>query len=148
MPVDPVRVVLADNHAAMRRSLRLLLDGEGDLNVVAEAGDLATARRELHHHQPQVLVLDLGMCQRSCMEAIGGLRREVPGAEIVALTMEENPAFERRAIDAGAIGFVIKDRADSELADAVRGAAHSAEQINADVSAGRYSLRQRAVAGR
>ncbi len=147
MPVDPIRVVLADNHAVMRRSLRLLLDGEADVHVVAEAGDLATVMREVHQHQPQVLVLDLRMCSGSSIEAIGRLRREVPGSEIVVLTMEEGPAFERRAIAAGAIGLVVKDRAGSELAAAIRGAAHGERHVRANVSAGRYSLRQSAVVG-
>ncbi|MEO8968735.1 MAG: response regulator transcription factor [Solirubrobacteraceae bacterium] len=151
MPVDPIRVVLADNHAAMRRSLRLLLDGEADVHVVAEVGDLAAVMREVHQHQPRVLVLDLGMCNGSSIEVIGRLRREVPGAEIVVLTMEEGPAFERRAIDAGAIGLVLKDRAPGELAAAIRGAAHGERHVSADVSAdvgaNRYSPRPSAVVG-
>ncbi len=145
MTVDPIRVVLADNHAAMRRSLGLLLDGEADVHVVAEAGDLATIASLVHQHRPQVLVLDLGMYNGSSIEAIGRLRREVPGSEIVVLTMEENPAFEWRAIGAGAIGFVVKDRAGSELLDAVRSAAHGEPHVSASVTAGLYSLRRRAL---
>lgn len=147
MARDPIRVVLADNHAAMRRSLRILLDGDRDVQVVAEAGDLATVTLQLNQHRPQVLVLDLGMYNGSSIDAIGRLRREVPGSEIVVLTMEESPAVARRAIDAGAIGFVLKDRADSELLDAVRGAAHGEEYVSAYVSSGSYSVGQGALAG-
>lgn len=147
MPVDPILVVLGDNHAAMRRSLRLLLDGEAGVHVVAEAGDLATVMRDVHAQQPQVLVLDLGMSNGSSIEAIGRLRREVPGSQIVVLTMEDDPAFERRALDAGAIGFVVKDRSGSELANAIRGAARGEQHVSADVGAGRYSLRYSAVLG-
>lgn len=146
---DLIRVVLADKHAAMRRSLGLLLDGEADVQVVAEAGDLATVMREVRQHQPHVLVLDLGMCDGSSIEAIGRLRREAPGSEIVVLTMKEGPAFERRAIDAGAVRRVLKDRAGSELATAIRGAAHGEQHVSADVSAdvgaGRYSPRPSAL---
>lgn len=139
---EPIRVVLADNHPAMRRSLRMLLDGQRDVQVVAEAGDLATVMLQVRQHRPQVLVLDLGMYNGSSIEAIGRLRREVPGAAVVVVTMEESPAFARRAIDAGAIGFVLKDRGDSELPDAVRSAAHGQEYVSAQVSSGVYSLRQ------
>ncbi len=138
----PIRVVLADNHAAMRRSLRLLLDGEEDLQVVAEAERVSTVMRAVHHHQPRVLVLDLGMHNGSSIKAIRRLRQEVPGSEIVVLTMKESPAFARRAIDAGAVGYVLKDRADSELADAIRSAAHGKEYVSVQVSAGLDSLRQ------
>lgn len=129
MPIGSIRVVLADSHPAMRRSLRLLLDGDRDVHVIAEAEDLATVMTQVHHYRPQVLVLDLGMSNGSSLEAIGRLRREVPSSEIVVLTMEENPAFERRAIDAGAIGFVVKDRAGGELPDAVRSAAHGEPHV-------------------
>jgi two-component system response regulator NreC len=145
MPVHPIRVVLADNHPAMRRSLRLLLDGEADVHVVAEAGDLAMVESLVRQHQPHVLVLDLGMYNGSSIEAIDRLRREVPSSEIVVLTMEEGPEFERRAIEAGAIGFVVKDRADSELPDAVRSAAQGEAHISASVSAGPSSVRQSAL---
>lgn len=131
----------------MRRSLRLLLDGEADVHVIAEASDLATVMSQVHHHRPQVLVLDLGMSDGSSLEAIGRLRRGAPGSQIVALTMEENPAFERRAIDAGAIGFVVKDRAGSDLPDAVRSAAHGELHVSASVGAGVCSLRRSALVG-
>jgi DNA-binding NarL/FixJ family response regulator len=131
----------------MRRSLRLLLDGEADMQVVAEAGDLATVVARVQQHRPQVLVLDLGMYNGSSVEAIGRLRRDVPGSEIVVLTMEESPAFERRAIDAGAIGFVVKDRAGGELPDAVRRAARGEAHVSAAVSVAPCSLRQGALVG-
>jgi two-component system, NarL family, response regulator NreC len=145
MPVDPIRVVVADKHPAMRRSLRLLLDGEPDMQVVAEAADLATVVAQVHRHRPPVLVLDLGIDNGSSIEAIGRLRREVPRSEIVVLTMEESPVFERRAINAGAIGFVIKDRAGGELSEAVRSAARGEAHVSASVSAGPSSLRQSAL---
>jgi two-component system response regulator NreC len=147
MPVPAIRVVVADNHPAMRRSLRLLLDGETDMRVVAEAGDLATVVAQVRQHRPQVLVLDLGMYNGSSVEAIGRLRRDVPDSQIVVLTMEESPAFERRAIDAGAIGFVVKDRAGGELPDAVRSAARGEAHVSASVSVGPCSLRRGALVG-
>ncbi len=118
-----IGVVLADNHALMRRSLRLLLDGEPGVEVIAEAEDLDTVVRHVHGYQPHVLVLDLGLPDGSSSEAIRQLRERAPATQIVVVTMEDNPAFAQRALAAGAIGFVVKDRADEELPQAIRMAA-------------------------
>ena len=105
------------DHAAVRRNLRLLLDGEDDFEVIAEAADLSTVMRHVHGHLPHVLVLDLRMPNGSSIETIRRLRTQVPDTEIVVLTMENSAVFAQQAIDAGAIGFVLKDRADGELPD-------------------------------
>ena len=116
--------MLADDHALMRRSLRLLLDGEEDVEVVAEGGDLPAGRSATSTGtSPQVLVLDLNMPDGSSIEAIRRLRERAPDTQIVVMTMDENPVFAQRAFAAGAVGFVVKDRADGELPQAVRAAA-------------------------
>jgi two-component system response regulator NreC len=139
---SPVRVVLADDHALMRRSLRLLLDGEEGVQVIAEAADLAAAGRHVHVHKPHVLVLDLRMPGGSSIEMIGELRERAPDTEVVVLTMEDNPVFAQRALAAGALGFVSKDHADSELAEAVRAAACGEEYISPRVAARIGALRR------
>jgi two-component system response regulator NreC len=78
----------------------------------------------------------------SSIEAIRRLRSQVPETEIVVLTMERSPAFAQRALDEGAIGFVVKDRADTELPEAVRRAAHGEEFVSAQVAAGLQGLRR------
>lgn len=138
----PIRVVLADDHALVRRSLRLLLDCEEDVDVVGEAENLANVVRHVHGHVPHVLVLDLQMPGGSSIEAIRRLREQVPDTEIVVLTMEHSPAFAQRAIDAGAVGFVLKDRADIELPEAVRRAARGEEYVSPQVAAGLEALRR------
>ena len=145
-PAFPIQVVLADDHAVVRRSLRLLLDGEDDLEVIAEAADLSSVVRHVHGHVPHVLVLDLRMPNGSSVETIRRLRERVPETEIVVLTMEASPLFAQQALDAGAVGFVLKDRADSELPAAVRNAASGGEYISPRVEAGLDALR-RAVDG-
>ena len=110
-----IRVVLADDHALMRRTLRALLDGEEGLNVIAEADDMAGVTRQVLRHEPHVLVLDLGMPGGSAIEAIRQLRERAPETQIVVVTMEENPVFAQRALAAGALGFVLKELADEEL---------------------------------
>jgi two-component system response regulator NreC len=131
----PIRVVLADSHALMRRSLRLLLDGEDDVEVVGEADDLASVVRYVEDDQPQVLLLDLSMPGGSSVEAISQLRERVPATQVVALTMEDDPVFAQRAFAAGAIGFVMTERSDAELLQAIRSAARGEEYISPQVAA-------------
>jgi two-component system, NarL family, response regulator NreC len=136
----PIRVVLADDHAMMRRSLRRLLESEDDLEVIAEAGDLETVMRHVREHRPRVLALDLGMSNGSSIEAIRRLREEVPGTEIVVLTMEDSPVFAQQTLDAGAIGFVLKDMADEDLLEAVRRAASGLNYVSPRVAASLTAL--------
>jgi two-component system response regulator NreC len=141
-----IGVVLADDHALVRRSLRLLLECEDDVELVAEASNLSSVVRHVHGHMPRVLILDLRLPNGSSIEAIRRLRDQVPDTEIVVMTMEESPHFAQRAIEAGAVGFVLKDKADSELLTAVRHAARGEEYVSARVAAGLDGLR-RAVRG-
>jgi two-component system, NarL family, response regulator NreC len=127
---EPIGVVLAENHKTMRRSLRVLLDGETDLEVIAEAVDLKTALDVVRERQPPVLVLDLRVSIGSGMDAIRRLHEAAPITEIVALSMHENPAYAVSALTAGAIGYVLKDDADSDLPEAVRRAATHGEYIS------------------
>ena len=116
----PIRIVLADDHAVVRSGLRLLLDSESDFEVVAEASDIESARRYVRGHHPRVLVLDLNMPGGSSLEAIPTIREESPDTQIVVLTMQREPAFAREALGAGALGYVLKEAANSELVEAVR----------------------------
>ncbi len=127
---EAIRIVLADDHTVVRRGLRMLLDHEGGLEVVAEAGDVETARRYVRGHHPDVLVLDLNMPGGSSLEAIPEIRSESPETQIVVLTMQEEPAFARQALSAGAIGYVLKEAADDELIEAVRRAAAGETYLN------------------
>jgi two-component system response regulator NreC len=129
-PVEPIRIVLADDHAVVRSGLRMLLDSERDFEVVAEASDVEGARRYSHGHHPKVLVLDLNMPGGSSLEAIPVILGESPGTQIVVLTMQQEPAFAREALRAGALGYVLKDAADEELVEAVRRAAVGERYLN------------------
>lgn len=118
-----IRIVIADDHVAVRRGLVQLLGAEQDLCVVAEAADLDGARRAVPEHRPDVLLLDLNMPGGSSLDAISGLLGRTPGTAVVILTMQDDPAFERRARAAGASGYVLKDAADVELVGVLRTAA-------------------------
>jgi len=116
-------IVLADDHAVVRSALRMLLEAEADFEVVAEAGDADTAARYVRGHKPTVLILDLNMPGRSSLEAIPDIQEASADTEIVVLTMQNEPAFARRALQAGVRGYVLKEAADAELVQAVRSAA-------------------------
>ncbi len=126
----PIQVVLADDHERMRRSLRLLLDEESGVEVIAEAEDLAAVARYVYGHGPHVLVLDLNMPGGSSLETIGRLRERAPDTQIVVMTMQEDAMFAQRALAAGAVGFVVKDRASEELPSAIGAAARGEEYVS------------------
>jgi two-component system response regulator NreC len=125
-----IRIVIADDHAIVRRGLRQLLDGEQGFDVVAEAEDVESARRYLRGHHPDVLVLDLNMPGESSLEAIPTLREEFPDTQIVVLTMQNEPAYARTALGAGVLGYVLKESADAELVEAVRAAVAGEHYLN------------------
>lgn len=125
--VGPIRVILAEGHAGLRRNLRLLLEREPDLKVVAVAADFEGTVRHLRAHRPEVLVLDLGIADGSIAELIKRVREGSLRSAIVVITMHENRVLADQVLRVGATGFVLKDQADLELADAVRGAAHGLE---------------------
>ncbi len=122
--VRPTRVVVANDHRVMRRALSRVLQAEADLEVVGEASDFETAASEVAAGRPDVIVLDLRMPDGSRAATIERLRRVSPTTAVVVTTMQENELYATRALRAGALGFVLVDTADRELADAVRSAAH------------------------
>lgn len=130
MAEQPVTVVIADDHAVVRSGLRMLLEAAEDLHVLAEAGDVPTAMQVIRAHRPRVAVLDLNMPGGSGLEAIPRLRESTPGTAIVVLTMQDDPAFARQALQTGAAGFVLKEAADDELLEAIRLAARGETYLN------------------
>jgi DNA-binding NarL/FixJ family response regulator len=138
----PIRVVLADDHVLIRRSLRRLLDGEDRIDVIGEAHDLPAAERRVREGRPGVLIIDLSMSNGTSIDAIRRLRQQVTATEIVVLTMEDSTVFAQQALGAGAIGFVIKHDADAELAQAVISAARGEEYVSLRVADRLAALRR------
>jgi two-component system, NarL family, response regulator NreC len=125
-----IRIVIADDHAVVRRGLRQVLGAEPRFDLVAEAATLDDARRFVRGYHPQVLVLDLNMPGGSTLEHIPSIRAESPDTQIVVLTMQNEPAYARRALSAGALGYVLKEAAEEELIEAIKRAAAGDTYLN------------------
>ena len=130
--MDVIRIVLADDHTVVRSGLRMLLDAEDGLDVVAEAGEIDTTRRMVGAHRPDVLVLDLNMPGPESLPAIPELAQQTA---VVVLTMQNDPAFARQALRSGAKGYVLKEAADAELVQAVHAAAQGRTYLNPELGA-------------
>jgi two-component system, NarL family, response regulator NreC len=128
-------VVLADDHPVVRSGLRMLLEAEQDIEVVAEAGDVDAARRSVLGYKPTVLVLDLNMPGGSSLEAMPSIEEASPTTSVVVLTMQDDPAFAREALRAGARGYVLKQSAGTELVQAIRAAADGGTWLNPELGA-------------
>jgi two-component system response regulator NreC len=120
---EGISIVLADDHTVVRRALRMLLEEEPGFEVVAEAEDAEGAIRYVRGHKPDVLILDLNMPGRPSLEAIPDVLEASAQTRIVVLTMQQEPAFARQALQLGVLGYVLKEAAGDELVQAVRSAA-------------------------
>jgi two-component system response regulator NreC len=127
---SPTTIVLADDHAIVRSALRALLQDDGEFAVVAEAGDVEEAVRKVLAYKPAVVVLDLSMPGGSSLAAIPRMLSASADTAVVVLTMEDEPRFAREALRAGALGFVLKESADTELVEAVRAAVKGVPYLN------------------
>lgn len=131
----PITIVIADDHDVVRAGLRLLLDAQEGLEVVAEAGDLELAQQRLAAHRPRVLLLDVNLPDGSSLPAIPRLREISAETSIVVLTMENTLEVAREALRSGATGFVLKEAAQSELITAVRMAAEGRTYLDPELGA-------------
>jgi two-component system response regulator DesR len=115
-----IRLLLADDQALVRGALSALLGLEPDLEVVAEVGDGGEVVPAALEHHPDVALLDVEMPGMDGITATAELRRAVPDVRVIIVTTFGRPGYLRRAMQAGASGFVVKDTPAAQLADAVR----------------------------
>ena len=115
-----IRLLLADDHAILRAGLRVLLDAQPDMTVVAEAADGHEALDRARVNRPDVAVVDLTMPGMSGVQTLELLRREVPATRLLVLTMHDDPAYAGLTLAAGATGHVVKDAESAELLAAIR----------------------------
>ncbi|GAA2332948.1 response regulator transcription factor [Streptomyces kunmingensis] len=117
-----IRILLADDHALVRRGVRLILDQEPDLEVVAEAGDGAQAVEVARTHEVDLAVMDIAMPRMTGLQATRELLALKPAVRVLMLTMHDNEQYFFQALKAGASGYVLKSVADRDLVAACRAA--------------------------
>ena len=116
----PIRVLLADDHAVLRAGLRMLLEAQPDMVVVAEADNGADVPDQARSVRPDVVLLDLSMPGPASGEVIRRSLAASPSSRVLVLTMHDDPAYLAAAMLAGATGYVVKQVADTELLQAIR----------------------------
>ena len=122
MNAAPARVLIADDHTMVRRGLRLVLDSEPDLEVVAEAGDGSEAVERALRDDVDLAVLDVAMPRMTGIQATRELNRRKPALRTLILSMHDNEQYFFEALKAGASGYVLKSSADRDLVEACRAA--------------------------
>lgn len=132
---EPIRVALCDDHAVVRSGLRRILSDEADIDVVGEAGNAADAVTVAAAEQPDVFVMDLGLPGTNGIEATRQVLEASPTTAVLVLTVHDDVAYLRRAFDAGARGYLVKDAADIELVLAVRSVASGDEYVHPSLGA-------------
>src|SRR5580700_12242087 len=115
-----IRVLIADDHAILRAGLRMLIDAQADMTVVAEAQDGIDAVEKVQRQRPDVAILDLTMPRSGGLDAIQQILNAKLPTQILLLTMHEDPAYLRTALAAGAAGYVLKKSVDADLLSAIR----------------------------
>jgi DNA-binding NarL/FixJ family response regulator len=115
-----IEVLLVDDHAVVRDGLRLVLQSQPDIRVIGEAADGREAVQQALQHDPDVVVMDIAMAVLNGIEATVQIRDRCPGTEVLILSMHAGAEHVYRALQAGALGYLLKESAGAEVIDAVR----------------------------
>jgi two-component system response regulator NreC len=132
---DRIRIALCDDHAIVRSGLRRILEAEPDLEVVAEAATADEAVTVARETQPDVFVMDVGLPDRNGVAATADVCKVSPATKVLVLTVHDDVAYLRRAFDAGAVGYLVKEAADIELVQAVRQVAKGRQYVHPTLGA-------------
>jgi two-component system response regulator NreC len=138
--MSQIRVLVADDHVALRESLTLFIDNQPDMQVVGQASDGQEAVERALELLPDVLLIDLTMPRCNGITAIEILQEKCPEVRALILTMHDDQSFLRAALAAGAVGYVTKDVASKELLEAVREVAHGHSYLRVSLSS--HSLKE------
>ena len=132
--MNPIRILLADDHHLVRAGIRSLLEGLPDIEVVAETGDGRDAIELARTHGPDLVLMDIAMGGMNGLEATARLLKEFPQLHIIILSMHANEEYVRQALHAGAAGYLLKDAATTELEVAVRAVARGETYLSPVIS--------------
>ena len=139
---DTIRVLLAEDHELVRQGLRMLLESQPDIEVVAEASNGATAVQDCQRLQPQIVIMDISMPNMDGLTAAKAIKASAPGVSVLALTRHDDEAFVNELMAAGAGGYVLKQSGSGELLNAVRAIATGSSYVDTSFA------RRRAARGR
>jgi DNA-binding NarL/FixJ family response regulator len=131
----PLRILLADDHVTVRHGLKLLIDTQADMKVIAEAGDGKSAIRMAQDLKPDVVVMDISMPGVNGLMATRSLKQLQPDIAIVTLTRHGDDAYLHELLRAGVSGYVLKQSAPSELLQAIRAAATGGQYLDSTLTA-------------
>ena len=132
---DLIRVLIVDDHAVVRAGLRKVLESEPDIEVVGEAGDAQNAVFQTRTTKPDVILMDVVMPGKTGIEAIPEVLHDAPEVKVLILSMQDDPRYVREAFEAGAVGYVLKEAADTELVAAVREVAAGGRYVHPTLGA-------------
>ena len=118
--MNPIRVLLADDHTLIRAGLRMVVVSQPDFTVVGEASDGREAVALAEQLKPDVVVMDIGMPSLNGIEACRQIHDSLPGSQVIMLSMHSDEGYVLRALKAGAKGYMLKDSAEADLASAIR----------------------------
>jgi len=126
------RVLIADDHGIVRSGLRMLIDRQADMRVVAEADDGIAARELALRERPDVAVLDVSMPRMTGLQAAREIRAQAESVRVLLLSMHEDERYFLEGLEAGAAGYVLKRAADADLIDAIRAVAGGRTFLSTD----------------
>ncbi len=129
-----IRIFLADDHTMFREGVKQLLSGTPEFEVVGEAGTAAEVLDEIRQHPCDVVILDVSMPGRDGIEVLKQLKQLYPRLQVLILSMYPEDQYAARAIKGGASGYLTKNKASSELIEAIRRIASGRKYISADVA--------------
>jgi DNA-binding NarL/FixJ family response regulator len=139
-----ISVLLVDDHAVVREGYRRLLERQGDIVVIGEAGDAAEAHALFSACDPQIVVMDITLPGTSGIEAMQRMLVYKPGTRVLVFSMHEEAIFARRALQAGAFGYLTKASAPDVLVEAVHAVAEGKRYLSADI-ARKLALREAGI---
>lgn len=138
-PKKPITVVLAEDQGILRSALTVMLGIESDISVLASAADGMEALRAVGLYRPAVLVTDIEMPQLTGLDLARRLKELYPETRVLILTTFARPGYLRRALDSGAVGYLLKDCPSTEMADAIRRVARGERVIDPGLAAESWS---------
>jgi DNA-binding NarL/FixJ family response regulator len=128
-----IRVLVTDDHAVLRTGIKAILDREDDITAVGDAANADQAVSRARALQPDVILLDLVMPRRGGFEVLPELLKVAPEARVIMLSMQTQPSAIRKALNAGASGYIAKHASDADLIDAIRRVARGSRYVDPEL---------------